>query len=262
MLNTPEEVIGITRRLAIKKYKTPLRRFVLLGILAGAYIAMGGLLSTLCAAGLGGLGADNPMLPRLVAGMTFPVGLMLVVLVGGELFTSNAAYLLPAAIRGDIPRAYVGYSWAIIYLANLLGALLFDYLLVYLPGILEAEPYRSYIMHAAEHKVDLPWLTVLLRGVGANWMVCLAVWLALSARSMLGRLIGIWWPVMAFVAIGYEHSIANMYYIPTGYLYGGSLTLVDFLWGNLLPATLGNLIGGALFVGAAYAYLYSGRTAE
>lgn len=244
------------RTIAIKKYKTSIPRLILLGLLAGVYISMGGLLASMSSAGLTGLGIDNPFLPRLVAGTTFPVGLMLVVLVGAELFTGNTAYLIPATMRGDIPRCYFLYNWGIVYLANLLGALLFDYLLVYKAGMMDAPVYRDYITHVAEYKVELPWIQVFLRGVGANWMVCLAVWLGFSSSSMLGRLVGLWWPVMAFVAIGFEHSVANMFYIPTGIFYGADISWGESLWSNLLPATLGNIVGGAIFVGMAYTYLY------
>lgn len=253
---TPPEVLDQVIAMGEKKYQTPWGKLVILGVLAGVYIAMGGLLASLASAGLGGWAETNPTLPKLIAGATFPVGLMLVVLVGAELFTGNTAYLMPATMRRRIPWHYFLANWGIVFGGNLIGALLFDYLLVYRAGVLDAPIYSEYIRHVAEYKVGLTWEQVFLRGIGANWMVCLAVWLALSSRHMLGRLVGAWWPVMAFVAIGFEHSIANMFYIPTGIFYGAEVSWSDFCWDNLLPATLGNIIGGGLFVGCLYTYLY------
>ena len=94
-----------------------------------------------------------------------------------------------------------------------------------------------------------------LRGVGANWLVCLAVWLGLSANDVAGRLLGLFFPIMCFVAIGYEHSIANLFFIPLGMMHGASVTVSDFLLANLVPATLGNIAGGAVFVGGIYWYI-------
>ncbi|MDO4715663.1 MAG: formate/nitrite transporter family protein [Bacteroidales bacterium] len=258
-MNSPYEVIDITLMMAKKKYHTPTLKLILLGLMAGIFIAMGGLLSSLTAGGLAGLGTDNPFLPKLLAGATFPVGLMLVILVGAELFTGNTAYLMPATLNGYIPRWYFLKNWAIVYLANFVGALLFDYFLVYQTGVMSAnDAYVHYIHHAAELKVnDLSWLQVFWRGVGANWMVCLAVWMGFASKGMLGRLVGIWWPVMAFVAIGYEHSVANMFYVPTAIFHGAHVTWSDFFLNNLIPSTLGNIVGGAGFVGCAYGYLYA-----
>lgn len=259
MINTPSEVIDLTHSLASKKLHTPWGQLFILGMLAGAYIAMGGLLSSLAAAGVGGWATNNPFLPKLLAGATFPVGLMLVMLVGAELFTGNTSYLISATIQGSIPRTYFLKNWAVVYVANLFGALLFDYFLVWRTGVMQAPHYADYIRHVAEYKVSLEWDVAFLRGIGANWMVCLAVWLGFSSCSMIGRLIGIWWPVMAFVAIGFEHSVANMFYIPTGMLHGAEVSWTDFFWNNLLPSTLGNIVGGALLVGTLYAYLYGQR---
>ncbi len=261
-MNYPNEVIDGLVAAGIKKYKTPLPKLILLGMLAGIYIAFGGLLSSLAAAGFGGVSSANPFFPKFIAGATFPVGLMLVILVGAELFTGNTAYLMPATLRGSVPRTYFLKNWAIVFLANFVGAFIFEYLFIYKAGIMAKPEYSAYIQHAAEYKTHLEWHVVLLRGVGANWMVCLAVWMGLSSKSMAGRLLGIWWPVMAFVAIGYEHSIANMFYIPTGILYGADVTWADFVFKNLIPATIGNIIGGGVFVGCAYYYLYGQKAKE
>lgn len=255
-MNTPYEVNEQLCQLGIKKWQTPIPKLILLGMLAGIYISMGGLLSTLVASGMGACSAGNPILPKLLAGLTFPLGLMLVVLVGGELFTGNTAYLMPATLSGDISRTYFLRNWAIVYVSNFVGALLFDYFIVYQTGVFSHADMLAYLHQLAEYKVSLPWWKVFYRGIGANWLVCLAVWMCFSSRGMAGRLLGLWWPVMAFVVMGFEHSIANMFYIPSAILYGAEVAWTDFLLRNLVPATLGNIVGGSLLVGCAYAYLY------
>lgn len=259
-MNTPYEVIDNVRQMGLKKYKTPMPKLIILGLLAGVYIAMGGLLSTLVASGVGGWAVANPIVPKLLAGVTFPLGLMLVVLVGAELFTGNTAYLMPATCKGDIPPYYFLRNWLIVYLANFAGALFFDYFLAYQTHAFALPEMQDYLKHLAEYKVAQPWGQVLWRGVGANWLVCLAVWLGFSARSMAGRMLGIFFPVMGFVTMGFEHSVANMFYIPTAIFYGADVSWQDFLWANLLPSTLGNILGGAGFVGCLYTYLYGSQS--
>lgn len=255
-MKTGSQVISEVRQIGLKKYHTPLQKLVLLGVLAGVYIAMGAMLATLAAGGFRVWAEGNLMLPKSIAGFTFPVGLMLVVIVGAELFTGNTAYLMPATYFGDIPRTYFLKNWLVIYLANFVGAIFFAYFIAYHGQIFDSPDSQGYLRVVAEHKLELSWWTVFLRGVGANWLVCLAVWLGFSSESILGRLVGIWWPVMTFVALGFEHSVANMFYVPTAILYGAEITWSDFFLYNLIPSTLGNILGGAVFVGCTYTYLY------
>lgn len=138
-------------------------------------------------------------------------------------------------------------------------ALFFVYCLVYLTGLFSPEPYHSAIIKVAQAKVSLPWLTAFTRGIGANWCVCLAIWLALSAKSSGAKMFGCWLPVMAFVALGYEHSVANMFFIPAAMCEGAEIGVVQMVTANLVPVTLGNIIGGALFVGCVHTYLHLER---
>lgn len=244
------------RQLGIKKYHTAWSRTLLLGILAGAYISLGGLLSSMLAGGFPEWAAGNPILPKLLAGASFPIGLILVVLAGADLFTGHCAYFVPGTMDGELPRTYFLRNWVVIYVANFIGAFLFDYFIAYSTDVMVSEPYRSYIIHVAENKVNLSWGVSFLRGIGANWLVCLAIWLGLSSKSMAGKVIGLWFPVMAFVTLGFEHSIANMFYIPTAMLYGADVTVGQFVADSLVPSTLGNIIGGGFFVGFVYWMIY------
>lgn len=255
MMNSPHDVLQLTLEMSRKKWKTPTNKLFVLAMMAGGYIALGGLFSVMVAANVGDWAISNPFLPKLLAGITFPVGLVLVSLVGAELFTGNTAYLMPATLRGEVPRYYFLRNWGIVYLGNLVGSLFVDLLLVYGADMLNPRQIE-YLMHTAEYKTDLDWYVVFLRGIGANWMVCLAVWLGLASQTMLGRIVGIWIPITAFVVIGFEHSVANMFYIPTGMLYGADVSVWSMVWNNLIPSTLGNMVGGTLLVGALYSWLY------
>lgn len=231
-------------------------RFALLTILAGVYIAFGGVLSVILGFGFPEITAANPAMQKLLSGAAFPIGLILVVVLGAELFTGNNAMLMPSWLMKRCSAWDIIVNWTLVYLGNFVGALLFVYMLVYLTGLLSPEPYHSSIIAVAQAKVSLPWLTAFLRGIGANWCVCLAIWLALSAKSSGAKMFGCWLPVMAFVVLGYEHSIANMFFIPAAMLEGAGITVSQMIVDNLIPVTLGNILGGALFVGCVHAYLH------
>lgn len=230
-------------------------RLVILAILAGCYIALGGTLSLIAGYGLGA-DPSTPALQKLASGATFPIGLILVVVLGAELFTGNNALLIPAFMQRRCSAMTVAANWAIVYTGNFIGAVGFTILMVWATGLTAPEPYHSAIIGIGVAKTSMPWLTVMLKGIGANWCVCLAVWLALSGKTLTDKIAGCWWPVMAFVVLGYEHCIANMMYLPLAMLEGAPVTVGDAIWRNLIPATIGNIIGGALFVGCVHAWLH------
>lgn len=254
-VNNPKEILALVEHSATEKAALPVRKLLVSAFLAGVYISMGGLFSLIIGFGFPEISAHAPGLQRLLSGLVFPLGLMLVVFTGAELFTGNNATLVPGALARHYGWGRVARNWTLVYVGNLLGSLFFAYFLVVLPGMLLAEVWQTAAVKVSESKVAMPWLTVFLRGIGANWLVCLAVWLGLSANDTAGRLLGLFFPVMCFVAIGYEHCIANMFSIPLGMMLGASVTCTDFVFANLIPATLGNMLGGGLFVGALCWYL-------
>lgn len=257
-MRTPVEVAKAALKVGENKIETTRRpvRLIVLSVLAGAYIALGGVLSLIVGFGFPQLTAGNPALQKLLSGAMFPIGLILVVVLGAELFTGNNALLIPAFMKRRCGAVDVAKNWVIVYFGNFVGAVAFAWLMVYMTGLTAADPWHSAIIGMAQTKVSLPWLTVFVRGIGANWCVCLAVWLALSGRSLLEKMAACWLPVMAFVALGYEHCIANMFFIPSGMLEGADVTVWQMVWNNLVPATLGNIIGGAVFVGCVHARLH------
>ncbi len=255
-VKNPTEVIEAAVESGVKKTSINTSRLLPLSIMAGAYIALGGALSLIAGYGF----PESPAaLQKIISGCVFPIGLILIVVLGGELFTGNNATLIPAFMNRHYGIGQVVRNWTIVYIGNFIGALAFAWLLVYLSGLTDGEPYRSAIVRVAETKVNLPWHVVFLRGIGANWCVCLAVWLAMSGRRLAEKMLGCWVPVMAFVVLGYEHCIANMFFIPLGMMQGAEVGIMAFLTDNLLPATLGNIVGGALFVGMPHAMLYLKR---
>ncbi len=255
---TPGEVIDAACKTGARKvslHNQPLRMLALT-VLAGVYIAFGATLSVVIGYGMPELSAANPAVQKLLSGAAFPIGLILVVVLGAELFTGNNALLMPHLMSGGCTWRCVVKNWAAVWCGNFVGSLLFIVGLVWGVGLFSAEPYHSAIIRIAEAKVSMSWITVFLKGIGANWCVCLAIWLAMSAKSSGAKMFGCWLPVMAFVALGYEHCIANMFFIPCGMFEGAQVSIGAMFFDNLVPATLGNIIGGAVFVGCLQTYLY------
>ncbi|HNQ36008.1 MAG TPA: formate/nitrite transporter family protein [bacterium] len=235
------------------KGRLSLEQLLILGFLAGAYIGFGALLSLVAASGWHpGFGLE-----RLAMGAAFSLGLILVVGAGAELFTGNCL-LVTANCSGRLCGRATLRNWGWVYLANLAGSV-FLAAVVYLAGLhLAFEPagLARKALEIARAKATLPFWTAFWRGVLCNWLVCLAVWMAAGTRDFAGKVLAVFFPVLAFVAMGFEHSVANMFFIPYGLFLSTvplpGLDLRAFLVGNLLPVTLGNLAGGAFFVGFLY----------
>jgi formate transporter len=266
---TPKTIAEtVASTIGVGKVTSPWFSVFVLGVLAGAYIGFGGLLSTSVSfdlAARAGIGIQ-----KLVAGAAFSLGLMLVVIAGAELFTGNNL-MVSSVMSGEITAKNMCQRWTLVFAANFAGSLLLA-ALFYSSGLWKSGggALGSAAVAIGYAKVNLSFGEALVRGIGCNWLVCLAVWMALAARQTIGKIFAIFFPIMGFVAIGFEHCIANMYFIPAAILlntYAGipapvgfdpaSLGWFTFLWENLLPVTLGNIIGGAVFVGLSYwgAYL-------
>ena len=224
---------------AEKRVTQSLPRLLLLGALAGAFIAFAGVAASIDGA-LGG---------KLASATIFPIGLTMVLLAGSELFTGNCLFLMPL-LRRNITAGHMLRNWVAVYLGNLLGSVAVAFLVVQcgaLDGIAEAA------VAAAVTKAALPFGVALLRGVLCNFLVCLAVWMAFCAQSAGGKVVSLFGPIFLFVLCGFEHSVANMYYIPAGIFLAenGEVTWLS-LWQNLLPVTLGNMVGGCGLGGILY----------
>ena len=232
---------------------------ILLSFLAGAYIAFGGLLAVVASAGMADAGMPIG-LEKFVFGAVFPVGLIIVVIAGSELFTGNVMFMTLGVLDGSASVGGLAKNWVISWIFNFIGALFVAYVLAFMGGIVPADPTNAIAAKAiavSEGKVKLDFLTAVIRGIGCNWLVCLAVWLANASDDVIGKIVGIWFPIMAFVCIGFEHSVANMFFIPLGMFLGAEgVNWATIIINNLIPVTIGNIIGGGLFVACIYWYTF------
>jgi formate/nitrite transporter len=244
----PADIAARIEAANVKRAALPIKNLIVLGVLGGIYIAMGGALATLALTD-NGLGFG---LARLTAGLVFSLGLMLLVIAGGELFTGNNLMVLALASGKVSPRC-VWRNWSLVYVANAAGALLLAFT-IHHTGVLDGGGVRATAARIAEAKAALGFWPAFLRGVLCNMLVCLAVWLSVSARSVEGKVVAIVFPIGAFVALGFEHCVANLYLLPVGMLSGANVTLAGLL-GNIVPVTLGNVVGGA-GLAAAYWIVY------
>ncbi|MBS2097344.1 formate/nitrite transporter family protein [Carboxylicivirga linearis] len=251
-----KEIVSVVNKIAEAKTKTSAINTFVLAILAGGYIAMGGLLAVVVGGGLPGLEASNPGIQKFLFGAVFPLGLILVAIAGADLFTGNTAYFIPSWFQGKTKFQSILKNWSIVYLGNFIGSIIVALCFAYLTDLFAKDPWLESIRGIAEAKTANPFYKSFLKGIACNWMVALAMWLSYGAKDISGKILGIWFPVMAFVAMGFEHSVANMFFIPTAIFYGADVTWTSFVVNNLIPVTLGNIVGGALFVGAAYWFVY------
>ena len=263
MIVTPEEIARNYIEIGKKKAAMSPDRTFVLAVLAGMFIALAGCGASAASCTIGGSGG------KLIGACVFPAGLTLVILAGSELFTGNCLLLLPVLQREITPGAMVK-NWTIVYLGNFAGSLLIAWMAAasHQLGMFEGQLAVSAVRTAAA-KASMPFMDGFLKGILCNMLVCLAVWVSFGAKDAAGKIIGLFYPIVVFVVCGFEHSIANMYYCPAGLFAmsrseyaalaageSGGLTWGNFFLKNLIPVTLGNIVGGAVFVGAAYWFVY------
>jgi formate/nitrite transporter len=250
------EIVKTVNQIAYEKRLANNTKTFVLALLGGAYIAFGGILAIMIGGGIPAIAAANPGLQKFIFAAVFPLGLILIAVAGGELFTGNTSYFIPSVLNKNLPISAPFKNWTIVYIGNFIGSLFIAYFIAYFTGILGESPWKEATIHLAEHKVEKGFWIVLVKGIACNWLVALAMWKSYAARDISGKILAIWIPIMAFVAMGFEHSIANMFFIPTAIFYGADIAWTDFIFHNLVPATIGNTIGGAFFVGCIYWFVY------
>ena len=268
------------------KYKVglPAWNMVLRGFMSGAYIAMGAALATVCSTGIvysaaqitagavpGGFASAG--MAQLILGAVFPVGLIITVLTGAELFTGDAMLAPMAAFIHKVTWMQVINLWIFVYIGNLIGSLVFAYIMAYGPfttwdaaGAATVTAFGTRAIAIAGAKVSYVGVagmwSAFLKGIACNWLVNLAILLGICSDDMVGKFFGIWFPIMAFVSSGFEHSVANMYFIPAGILTQGFITdptkinaglnWVTMWTSNIIIVTIGNIVGALFFVGVIY----------
>lgn len=250
----PDKIMEITVENGVKKTKYSFVQTIILGFQAGAFIALGYLL---CIRVTASLSVDLSGLSSLIGATVFPIGLILTLLAGGELLTGNMMAVPLARLANKITTKQVIYNWFIITLSNFVGAIFIAYFFGHLVGLTETEPYLAKTIDIAHHKLEATFLQAFLSGIGCNWLVAAAVWLSYGSEDMTGKILGIWFPTMTFVAIGFQHVVANMFVIPAA-IFAGHFTWLEYI-NNFIPVFLGNAVGGTVFIAMAYWHAYKKR---
>ncbi|MBP6454610.1 putative formate transporter 1 [bioreactor metagenome] len=268
---TPSEIVDYTEETGIKKAGMPVLRTLLLAFLAGVFIALASVGSNIISHDI-----ENIGVAKYLAGLIFPTGLILVVIAGAELFTGNNLISI-AALSGKVKWSKYFWNLIMVWLGNLVGSV-FIALLIYLSGQLNYTDglLGAYTIKVAALKTSLSFTEAFASGILCNLLVCLAVWMSYSTKDIAGKALVIFFPIWLFIASGYEHSVANMYYLTAGLLAKNNpdlvlktgelmsfsaenlnnLTILNAFMDNLVPVTIGNLVGGALFIGALYWWAY------
>lgn len=249
---SPNNIARLVDELGIKKSNQKKYKLFVLGVLAGVFIAFGAMFYTLVV-------SDSQFtigITRMIGGVVFSVGLILVIVAGAELFTGNNLIVMAWASK-NITTQQLLKNWSIVYIANFVGALL-AVVAMHMSGLLEQNNsmLQMTAIQIAMYKVNIPFDELLVRGILCNTLVCLAVWLCTAAHDVASKTLAIVFPISTFVALGFEHSVANMYFIPLAMMYDSvDITHYQFLI-HMLFVTFGNIVGGSVFVALVYWIVY------
>ncbi len=266
-MNSPAEIARLYVDTGVQKSKLPFGKMLALSIFAGMFIAMGGFGSTVVSHGVQTAGIS-----RLLGALTFPIGLMMVLIGGAELFTGNNLMLIPILQR----RANVGrviFNWIVVYIGNFIGSMFIAWAVTSFCITGDHALYNGAlvdtVISTAESKCTLGFMDAFIKGILCNFMVCMAVWVSMAASDIAGKIAALYLPVALFVLCGFEHCVANMYFLPAGFLTmlktGQAVDLqmiIDALVKNMVPVTLGNLVGGGILTGFGYWWIYLRGNAE
>ena len=255
-----KNVIGIGK----KKATTSSIRLLLLGVLAGMFIALAAVGANTASAVI-----ENASAAKLIGACVFPVGLAMVLIAGSELFTGNNLIIV-SVLEKETKLSQMLRNWVLVYIGNFIGSLL---IALIINGSGQLDLFGGAVavttIKVAASKASLAFGKAVLLGIACNFLVCIAVWISFAAKTVAGKIVGLFMPIMLFVLCGFEHSVANMYYVPSGlFAMGaypeaaagianiGNLTWGNFFVNNLIPVTLGNIIGGMVLVGMMYWFIY------
>ncbi|MBY2476293.1 formate/nitrite transporter family protein [Clostridioides difficile] len=246
---TPGETAQATISAGIKKANISTQNAILLGLFGGAFIGLGALGSIIVSQTFGKI---DPGVASFLSAMVFPVGLMLVVVAGAELFTGNTLMLIPLMDK-KITLGKMLRNWGLVYFANLVGSILLVALVFYSSTLTGDAATKAIAV--AEAKVNSTIVSMFLKAILCNILVVLAVWMATASQDVVSKLTSCWTVIMLFVLCGFQHSVANMFFIPMGMALGANITMVQFIT-NLVFVTLGNIVGGSIIVGGIYYLCY------
>lgn len=268
-MNSPKEVAQNYIATGVAKTKYPAIKMLLLGILAGMFIALAGVGATIAP-----VSTVSASLAKLIGAAVFPAGLAMVLIAGSELFTGNCLIII-SVLEKEAKFIAMLKNWLFVYIGNFIGSVLVAALTVYGGTFsLFNDAAAAAVIKTAVAKVGMSFSDAMLRGILCNFLVCIAVWMTFAAKDIVGKVAGLYLPIMLFVLCGFEHSIANMFYVPAGLFaaknsaymaaysaISGSSNVKSLTWGtmftkNLIPVTIGNIIGGVVLVGIGYWFIY------
>ncbi|KAH9208532.1 Formate/nitrite transporter [Leptodontidium sp. 2 PMI_412] len=237
---------------ATRKVINPPDKQLFLALLAGIWVGLGGLTAVSMAGGVPeDVRARWPSLPKLLNGAFFAFGLHFIMMFGGDLFTGNTMILAIGFYNQFVAASMLLLNLMLVYVGNWAGCLLVAYFLGYLTGLFDDQRYRSYLDEVVLLKLEeLNWVEIFLRAIPANMMVCMAFLLGIASRGAAGKFLALWFPVVMFVVCGFEHCVANIFFVSLGLMYGAPST-IGRLWYNQSAAVLGNMVGGVIFIGLA-----------
>lgn len=264
---SPAEVASNYIATGKAKVNTPIPKMLLLGIFAGIFIGVGGISSTTVAVSI-----PLASVGKFVGACVFPGGLTMVLLAGSELFTGNCLLTIPL-LQKEISFGGMLKNWVFVYIGNLIGSILLAAGVVFSHQVsLFNNGLAVSVISTAATKCSMPFSDALIKGILCNFLVCIAVWISFAAKDVVSKIVGLFFPIMMFVLCGFEHSVADMYYIAAGlfaktipaYAQAAqdagvdltNLTVGNYFGANLLPVTIGNIIGGAILVGGVYWFCY------
>lgn len=249
---TPGEITKATIETGIKKTSNKPYQTLLLAMMAGIFIALGShayivIMQTMKHLDIG--------LMKFFGALVFPVGLMLVIMAGGELFTGNNLISI-AFIDKKIKLSDVFKNWTLVYIGNFVGSVLIASMLFYAHMYVDGNPDTDLALAVAAKKMSSPFMAALIKGFLCNLVVALAVWMATGAKDVTGKIFAIWFPIMMFIVSGYEHSVANMFFLTLAKFLGADFSIADMFIKNLIPVTLGNILSGGVFIPVVYYAIY------
>ncbi|RZI48369.1 formate/nitrite transporter family protein [Lactococcus kimchii] len=250
MMN-PAEILAVTIHHGQEKVKRPFLEKAILGFIGGAMISLGYLLYIRTIASVV---EDLGSLASLIGASVFPIGLIVILMGGGELITSNMTAVSASFFAKKVTFVELIKNWIVITIFNVLGAIFVAFVFGHLVGLTATAEFKDELFRLAQVKISASWSQEILSGIGCNWFVGIAMWLCYGAKDAAGKLLAIWFPIMAFVAIGFQHSIANAFVIPAAIFENGASWL-DFAH-NFSFVYLGNIIGGVIFVAGFYTLGY------
>ncbi|KAG2394133.1 hypothetical protein C9374_003897 [Naegleria lovaniensis] len=266
MFLNPFQVFDKMKQEGIRKSKLAFDQIIILSLFAGCFTGIGGALSLLTAGNSPTLETENPGLQKFFFGAVFPIGMIFTILFGAELFSTNSLTVFIGLLSRKWKSKkfilqYLQFSknLCLSYIFNMVGAFMVAYFFLYLTQPCCDVPWITFAKKVALSKVSKSFGQLVLLGVICNMMLTLAIYISFAATTVEGKIIGIWFPVMGFVASGFEHCVANAFFIPLGMLFGEDISVQAFLIQNLLPTTIGNIIGGSFIVGLLLYYVHDLR---